>query len=527
MTPDYAAPEQVRGEAITARTDVYQLGAVLYELLTGRTPFRGTGRTLHDLEMAALKREPDSLARAFGPDLDAIVRKALSKMPDERYASATDLAQDIRRHLDGHPVRARRQTSAYRARRFVVRHRRQIAGAAVIAFAAGAVAVAVTLSAARESAELTSARELTRGLVALLDSTPAGASFDSAAARRLTNRVASVAQRVVNEPAARAALLEAAGRTYVRLGDEERAFALLQEALIVRTRPDEASRPVIALASPVSPVAPARLLFNRPGDVYMMDADGTNEVRITNSPQAWNEAPAWAPDGKRILLSRDVAGARAIFVVNPDSGDMYQLTAPPPGWHDAIPVALANGVVFKRSDPGGRSGIYRIDLDGTGLRQLTPGPRDEDAAPSSRGDFLVYRRANDIALLDLRTGTVRQLTNTPTVYKAGLAVSPDGTKIAFTRTDPGRLEQIFVMDVDGGNVRRVSRGDDYDYLPRWSPDGERIVFTSHRDGSSGIYSMRIDGSDVRDLSRTPGRLAMQPGWSVLQISETLWAWMKY
>ena len=103
-------------------------------------------------------------------------------------------------------------------------------------------------------------------------------------------------------------------------------------------------------------------------------------------------------------------------------------------------------------------------------------------------------------------------------------MSPDGRQIAFTRIDPGRLEQIFLMDIDGTNVRRVSRGDYYDFLPRWSPDGSRLAFTSSRDGTLGVYSMRLDGSDVVDLSRTPASLTMQPGRSVLQVTETLWAW---
>jgi Tol biopolymer transport system component len=168
--------------------------------------------------------------------------------------------------------------------------------------------------------------------------------------------------------------------------------------------------------------------------------------------------------------------------------------------------------------------IYRINLDGTGLTRLTSGPRDDHASPSPNGDFIVFRRDGDIYRLDLPRGTVRRLTNTPAQYKGVAGVSPDGRRMLFTRIDPGRFEQIFVMNVDGTHVTRVSRGDYYDFLPRWSPDGTRIAFTSSRDGTNGVYTMNANGSDVRDVSRTPLTLAMRPGANVLQVNESLWAW---
>src|SRR5204863_702954 len=108
MTPEYAAPEQIRGSAVTPRTDVYQLGAVLHELLSGHTPFGDHVGTLYELELAALTEDPKPLGGEFRGDIDAIILKSLSKLPDDRYATAGELAADVRRHLAGYPVVARR-----------------------------------------------------------------------------------------------------------------------------------------------------------------------------------------------------------------------------------------------------------------------------------------------------------------------------------------------------------------------------------------------------------------------------------
>jgi len=256
----------------------------------------------------------------------------------------------------------------------------------------------------------------------------------------------------------------------------------------------------------------------------MVDDDGTNEVRITN-PAEIMTGPAWAPDGRRVLLSR-LSGDRGIYIVNPDGTGLTQVTAPPPGWEDHAPAALGNQVAFARTDSSHTTNdLYRVNLDGTGLTLLARNAGG--ASPSPEGDFLVFPRGTDLYVLELRRGGETRLTNTPTEYKGVGGVSPDGRRIVFTRIDPGRREQIFVMNVDGTHASRVSRGDYYDFLPRWSPDGKRIAFTSSRDGTNGVYTMRADGSDVRDVSRTPLTLAMRPGVSVLQVNESLWAWMKY
>jgi serine/threonine protein kinase/tetratricopeptide (TPR) repeat protein len=163
MTPAYSSPEQIRGETITPASDIYSLGVLLYELLTGQRPYQLKGRAPHEVAQViceeppsrpsiAVSRttqittgdgttvtitpesvsrtrdcEPASLRRTLAGDLDSIVLQALRKEPEERYASAEDLSEDVRRYLEGLPVRARKDSAVYRFGKFV---RRRV-GAAV------------------------------------------------------------------------------------------------------------------------------------------------------------------------------------------------------------------------------------------------------------------------------------------------------------------------------------------------------------------------------------------------------------
>ena len=146
MTPQYASPEQIQGFPITTTSDIYSLGVVLYEMLTGRRPYRQTSGAL-DLAKAILTENPRTLNsnsnRRFDEDLENIVQMALRKEPARRYATAEQFAEDIRRYQEGYPVVARADTRAYRVRKFVGRHRYGViaAGLALTALVGGSIAI--------------------------------------------------------------------------------------------------------------------------------------------------------------------------------------------------------------------------------------------------------------------------------------------------------------------------------------------------------------------------------------------------
>ncbi len=174
MTPEYAAPEQVRGEAATPATDVYGLGAVLYELLTGERVHRFERRTPAEFERVVCGVEPappGSVARRIGrtvdADLETIVLKALQKDPSRRYATAGLLLDDLQRREAGLPIRARPDSPWYRTRKFMARHRTAVlaATAVMVALAGGLLATARQARIAREEAgRATASRDFLLGL---------------------------------------------------------------------------------------------------------------------------------------------------------------------------------------------------------------------------------------------------------------------------------------------------------------------------------------------------------------------------
>jgi eukaryotic-like serine/threonine-protein kinase len=256
LTPDYASPEQITGSAITTASDIYSLGVVLFELLTGTRPYTLKRATPGALEDAILELEPARpsqavtdrvLTRRLRGDLDWIVAKAMAKAPEHRYSSAAALAADIARHLRQEPVEAAAPGAAYRLGRFARRHRVGLAASVVIALAlvAGVVGTSVGLvrartaeadaraaaEAARTDAE--TAERVTRFMLDLFDSTtPEQADGREVTAREVLDRgAARVRSELAGEPLVQARLLQSLANAYSSMGLYAQARPLVDEAV--------------------------------------------------------------------------------------------------------------------------------------------------------------------------------------------------------------------------------------------------------------------------------------------------------
>lgn len=246
LTPDYAAPEQVRGERVTTATDIYSLGVLLFELLTGQRPHRFRTLTAQEIERVVCDTDaprPRSIEPGLDEDLDLITLTALAKEPERRYGSAEALAGDIRRYLDGLPILARPSTWRYRARRFTRRHRWGVAAAAALALMLIGFSVIVSVQAARlarardrAQVERDAATQVSEFLVELFEvADPSQARGNSVTARELVDRgAARIEQQLAGQPAVQGHLMDTIGRVYRALGLYDRAGTVLESALTIR-----------------------------------------------------------------------------------------------------------------------------------------------------------------------------------------------------------------------------------------------------------------------------------------------------
>ncbi len=374
MTPRYASPEQATGQPITTATDVYSLGIVLYELLTGTRPYDLATGSAAEIERVIREEDParpsaalekrlrdardqgaSRRARALTGDLDNIVLKAMSKAPPDRYGSAEQFADDLGRYLDGLPVSARAHTLRYRAAKFLRRNRAlAVAGATVFVLLVGATAITTTLYLRSERAltEAESQRRKANRVSEFLQERMSAVdpvetqSGDEVTVRELLREAADrIEQDLGEDPDVAAAMHRTIGNTYKNLGDYAKA--------------EEHRRAEIALLEPM----------------FADDAPALIDARLALG---------------RVLFERgEHAAAESLFrellplVENDDSEAGRALVASV--YRDFGDVRMARGAYEE-----GREWLER----GLALRRALPGERDEELA----GDL------NSLGLLLVRTG---------------------------------------------------------------------------------------------------------------------------
>ncbi|MFQ5571675.1 MAG: tetratricopeptide repeat protein [Rhodothermales bacterium] len=364
MTPEYAAPEQVRGEAVTTATDVYALGVLLYELLTGHRPYRLPGRVQAEIERIICEKEPTRpstviiedvqvrkrdgttetltperigaarrtpvgrLQRLLRGDLDNIVMMALRKEAERRYVSAGQLGEDVDRYLAGRPVIAQKDTLGYRARTFIRRNRVGVGVAAtfvllLIGFSVVTAWQARTVARERDAAqtERDKAEQVVQVLVNLFASSnptivPGGDTLR--VGEFLEQGEARVLEELKDQPEIQARMKQVLGDVYQARSQYDRARTLLEEALAQQR----------ALKGPQDPIAAGMLhslafLTRETGDLKTAEAMLRESLALHRAifgdrhervAQAMQDLAAVTEDDEeqRLLLTEALAMRRAV-----------------------------------------------------------------------------------------------------------------------------------------------------------------------------------------------------------------------
>ena len=527
-TVGYMAPEQVRGEAADARSDIFALGATLYEMLTGKRAFARA--TAVETMNAILNEEPADLAPEMTASvpgaLQAILSRCLEKRPEDRFHSAHDLALALQASASG------RATSSSVERVVSPRaswHTPTIAAAAVAVVALG-VSVPLLIKEPPARPHVEALRQLTDlpGAESHADISPDGRQV------LYTSRASGNADVYLLRVGGGRAINLTAGSG---AEDEQGTFSPDGERIAFRSSRDggglfvmgatgESVRRVTASGfDPAwSPDGKMLAFANEPvidpysrvtsSQIWTVDLESGKTATVADTDAV---QPAWSPNGSRLAYWSNTFGQRDIMTVAAAGGTPVAVTSD--AATDWAPEWSPDGRwLYFVSDRGGSPNLWRVAIDEqTGQVRGTPEPitngvRALGSARFSRDGTRVAMTATDRAFelslysfdpIKLTTPVVRSTIRTATFGWCG--PSPDGAWLACTaRTGH---EDLVLLRADGGESRRLTDDAIKDRIATWSPDGKTLAFMSMRSGGWELWAIEADGSALRQLTNFRQRLS--------------------
>jgi Tol biopolymer transport system component len=539
MTPEYASPEQIAGDPVTTASDVYSLGVLLYELLTGRRPKRTTTQGFRG---DSTPEPPSRLSgrRELAGDLDNIVLMAMRNEPERRYGTAGLLADDIGRCLEGQPVRARRDTMAYRASKFVRRQKSAVISAAVavglFGAALGGLKMRDALTGGGTQATLVPMTSLP-GREFQPAFAPDGKRFAYAWAGEngegsdiyIQTIQSGATQRVTTDPADDVSpIFSPDGKRIAWLR------AVRQETGIFVSTLPSGRHGKIADVSPSrletvgrhldwSPdgrffAIPDRASIEQPFRIVLIDASDGKKRELTLPPERiiGDMSPAFSPDGQSVAFIRALAsGVNDVYVAPAAGGEVRRVT-----YDNRYVVALAwtrdgRSLVFS-SERRGATTLWRVPAAGGTPERLPQIPDySSDPAFSPDGKRMLYTqffRDGNIWRVDTAGRGPAKKIVASTQYDSSAQYSPDGTRIVFRSQRTGSNE-IWVSDSEGRTpVQLTHFGGPLAGTPRWSPDGAWIAFDGRPERQADILVISALGGEPRRVT-TDSAEDVVPSWS--------------
>jgi Tol biopolymer transport system component len=530
-TPGYMSPEQVRAQPLDYRTDIFSLGAVLYEMLGGRRAFDRD--TAVETMNAVLKEEPPPIETNLPTTLESIVRHCMEKNPRERFQSARDLAFQLRML----PELQNSRTGNLRAIPEPAKRPRLgtvlVAAIAVLALAGVGFALyrmrggAVSHAMPRKYKQLTFAE----GLEMFPTLSPDGKTFAYVSAQsgnrdiyvqRVDGRTAidvtSDSPADDSEPAFSPDGSQIAFRSEREGGG---IFVMGVTGESVRRLTDVGHNPSwspdgrqIVVATEVVELRPHVHL--RGSDLWIVDArtGAKRPLLQARGSETDGVQPSWSPHNKRIAFGGWAPNQRDIWTIDPNAPQpkqtLVQVTSDPSlHWN---PVWSPDGrYLYFGGDRDGTLNLWRVAIDeetgkpaGTPEPLSLPGPVNGHFAFSQQGEMAFTTVARSYRLLALPFDAQRGKTEAPRPLFGGsqeiltFEPSPDAKSIAFTTA--GAQEDLFVVNADGSRMRQLTNDAARDRSPAWAPDGKTLYFYSNRNGGYHIWSIRTDGSGLQRVT---------------------------